>query len=1003
MAATTLKLKSESLRFNEPKENVGPGQAPLYFKNVGLFSDPYLTKLNEPNKDEFMNKHWETEALPAFNETYEWMLSTWEEMKDVLPTLSEAQLENKWIQPILAKLGWEYEVQDRLKKWGKTEIPDYSLFDSKKTYLKAQGCKTDEAYFEHVLAVADAKQMGVSLDGSKLDKSNPSYQIIWYQQITGKNWGVLTDGRYWRLYSLRSKSKFTSYYEINIEKMLVERDDEQFKYFFNFFRKDALAKLPSSEQCFLDVVFDKGERYAREVETRLKVRAFHLVEQICNGFLSEIDGTPSEKELTEIYENSLHYLFRLMFILNCEAKGLLNVDKQSHYYVHSLRNLSFQIKNESESNISWSNQPRSYSHISMLFSLLEKGDSTIGIHGFGDEIFSNGNKRFYKDFPIPDSFLNPVLLELAFASDDKEKELRLIDYKRLSADHLGSLFEGLLEFHIEKSGRSYVLVNSSGERKTTGSFYTPEHIVDYIVGQTLDPIVKDLSPKEILSLRILDPSMGSGHFLLGVIKYLESKLIEKISETSKSSAIDPFEVRWQILHSCVYGVDINPLAVDLAKYSLWIYSARNNQKLEPLNDQLKFGNSLISDKRVAKEIAFDWSKEFSEIKHFSAVVGNPPYVFARDKKFSEIEKAYLGEKFKWSRYQLNIAQSFVELSLALVEESGKVGLILPNTWLTIQSSDSFREGLLQNCSELVVTNSLDKIFQDASVDNAIIIATKSEKSKSCSLTTQLLENGEFSIVNSKKKTQPSGDIINCRKAGGRDLVTELSLGTVDLESLFEVKTGLVAYEVGKGSPKQTEEMKENRIYHSDKKKNKDYRIYLDGRDVQRFNLDWSGQYLMYGPNLAAPRNKELYEIPRVLVRQIPSKPPYCMNSVFVCGNEVNDRNSMIVSVGSEEDGYLVAGVLNSKIVSEWFVQKFDKFQRKTFPQIKSGELGSFPFPREIKPSDKIELISLSRKLHQGAKAKGVDSRTLVSLNEKLDVLVEKMFVDAAKSAKKKVA
>ena len=81
MAAMAIKLKSEKHKINPPKENVGPGQAPLYFKNVGLFSDPYLTKLNEANKDDFMNKHWETEALPAFSEAYEWMLSTWEEMK----------------------------------------------------------------------------------------------------------------------------------------------------------------------------------------------------------------------------------------------------------------------------------------------------------------------------------------------------------------------------------------------------------------------------------------------------------------------------------------------------------------------------------------------------------------------------------------------------------------------------------------------------------------------------------------------------------------------------------------------------------------------------------------------------------------------------------------------------------------------------------------------------------------------------------------------------------
>jgi type I restriction-modification system DNA methylase subunit len=1001
MKTAVSKRNSEALHFLEPKDNVGPGQAPLYFKNVGLFSDPYLAKLNEPNKDEFVNKNWESEGLAGFNETYEWMLSTWDEMKEILPTLSEAQLENKWIQPILAKMGWEYEVQDRLKKWGKTEIPDYSLFESKKTYMKAQGCKTDEAYFEHVSAVADAKQMGVSLDGSKLDKTNPSYQIIWYQQITGKNWGVLTDGRYWRLYSLRSKSRFTSYYEVNIEKMLVERDDEQFKYFYNFFRRDAFAKLPNSDQCFLDVVFEKGERYAREVETKLKDRAFHLVEQICNGFLSEMKGQPTEEQLGEVYENSLHYLFRLMFILNCEAKGLLNVDKQSHYYVHSLRNICFQIKGESDSNISWSGQPRSYNHISMLFSLLEKGDSNIGIHGFGDEIFANGNRKFYREFPIADSFLNPVLLELGFAKDEKEKELRLIDYKRLSADHLGSLFEGLLEFHLEKGGKSgFVLVNSSGERKVTGSFYTPEPIVDYIVQQTLEPLVKDLSAKEILDLRILDPAMGSGHFLLGVVKFLESKVIEKLSESSKPVSIDPFEIRWEVLHSCVFGVDINSLAVDLAKYSLWIYSARNSQKLETLGDQLKAGNSLISDVSVAKKKAFDWKSEFKEIRYFSAIVGNPPYVFTRDNKIAEAEKAYIGQQYKWSRYQLNIAQSFTELSMNLVDDDGYVGLILPNTWLTIQSSDSFREGLLQNCSELVVTNSLDKIFPDASVDNAIIIGKKKAASKNCLLTTQILENSKFVVVASKKKTVPSGNIINCRIHSGPDYVEQLSTIPSTVGGLYVVKSGLKAYEVGKGKPKQTKKMKDDRVYHHTKKANSKCRKYLEGKDVKRFFLDWSGQYLEYGDNLAAPRDPSLFDGARVLIRQIPSKPPYCINSSVALGEEVNDINSIIVKAKNADDAFLLVAVLNSKIVSDWFLQKFDKFQRKTFPQVKANELASFPFPEKMTVGTREKLIAISKELGRKL-AKGKAGSDLVALNADLDKTVEKAFSEALKAYSKK--
>ncbi len=669
------------------KDNVAPGERSLYYKNVGLFSDPYLDSLSRTKQSPFILQNWDTEGLPDFSAAYEWMLSTWSEMKDILPNLSEAQLEERWIKPILQRLGWEYEVQDRMKKWGKTEIPDYSLFESKKAYIKAQGCKTDEAYFEHVLAVADAKQMGISLDGSKLDKTNPSYQIIWYQQITGKTWGILTDGRYWRLYSTRAQSKYSTYYEVNVEKFLGDREDEQFKYFFNFFRRAAFVKEQNSAQSFLDVLFESGEHYAREVETRLKARAFHLVELICQGFSSDMKD-PTDADLKLIYNHSLYYLFRLMFILNCEAKGLLSVHKQSDYFPHSLRALCGKIKAEHETNQVWSKQFSSYHHINDLFDLLVSGDEKIGIHGFGKEAFASGDAKFYKDNPIPNAYLNDVLLELAFAEDKKEKTLLFIDYKKLAADHLGSLFEGLLEFSLVKDGKANELVlrTSSGERKATGSYYTPQHVVDYVVAETLNPLVKDKSINEILELKVVDPAMGSGHFLLGTVRFLEEAILSRLSE-QKDKPFDPQLVNWKVLHSCIHGVDINPLATELAKFSLWMHTAKNGYELEPLGSQLVCADSLL-DQTV-------WTKAFATIKKsggFDAVVGNPPYIRIQQMSGAEGESENIKNQFKSAAHgNFDVYVLFVEKALSIISDQGRVGFILPHKFMTAEYGAPLRK------------------------------------------------------------------------------------------------------------------------------------------------------------------------------------------------------------------------------------------------------------------------------------------------------------------------
>lgn len=795
-ASSSARTKVARVGIAPRRTDTGPGEIPLYFSNKGLFSDTYLLHhLPEEKSDPFILQHWETEPLPSFSEAYEWMLSTWNELKEILPTLSEAQLEERWVRPVLKKLSWEWEVQDRLKKRGKTQIPDYSLFKDLDAYKKSKAAKTDDAYFSQVLAVADAKAMGISLDGTSRSNQNPSYQIIRYLEDTGKSWGILTDGLYWRLYSTRSDSRFTTYYEVNIESLLAKRDDERFKYFFNFFRKDAFIPNPASDQSFLDVVFEGGEQYAKQVETRLKDRAFHLVEQLCTGFAASTKAKTRE-QLDEVYSHSLYFVFRLMFVLNCEAKGLLRVDKQSDYYSYSLRSLCVRLKEEFEAGRGWSEQPRTYNYIQDLFRLLRDGDNKIGIHGFGNEIFSSGDPAFYDRHKIPDSILNNVLVELSCAYDE-EGTLKFIDYKRLSADHLGSLFEGLLEFEptfaseklvnvngsikpwkeatekqrikfkdfVISSGQLY-LSSDSTERKKLGAYYTPDYVVDYIVRQALETQVKGLSAKEILKLRVIDPAMGSGHFLLGAVRFLEEETLDRMYANGESdSGIDPQEIRWQILHSCIYGVDINPLAVELAKFSLWMYTARTGFQLELLSDQLKCGNSLVGndikecypkikleENDLAKIRPFVWESEYSDIfggkdPGFDAVFGNPPYVsmLSLDKQQHPRIKPYWKDKFASAAGAYDIYILFVELALKLVKKEQLVSFILPNKFLAAEYAIEFRKMILER-SHFVSLLDLSKTkVWDVSVYPVIMTLRNSLKEAKDDLIVSTMEGEQRSL------------------------------------------------------------------------------------------------------------------------------------------------------------------------------------------------------------------------------------------------------------------
>ncbi len=204
-----------------------------------------------------------------------------------------------------------------------------------------------------------------------------------------------------------------------------------------------------------------------------------------------------------------------------------------------------------------------------------------------------------------------------------------------------------------------------------------------------------------------------------------------------------------------------------------------------------------------------------------------------------------------------------------------------------------------------------------------------------------------------------------------------------------VKAGIMAYETGKGKPKMTAQDKDNRIYHAREKLDDSYRPYLDGENVSRYKLTWNGEYVKYGENLAAMRDPKLFEKPRILVRQIPSKIEYSIEAVYVDSDVINDRNSMVITDIQVNPFYLL-GVLNSRLISLWFFMKFDKFQRRLFPQFKVNELGDFPIP-DTTDTQQEEVAQLVVQLMEEMKNDSPDTDIVHQLNLKIDDLVMDLF------------
>jgi hypothetical protein len=191
-----------------------------------------------------------------------------------------------------------------------------------------------------------------------------------------------------------------------------------------------------------------------------------------------------------------------------------------------------------------------------------------------------------------------------------------------------------------------------------------------------------------------------------------------------------------------------------------------------------------------------------------------------------------------------------------------------------------------------------------------------------------------------------------------------------------------------GSPKQTQEMKEARVYHARRDRGNGWFKYLQGSDVCRYSMAWSGEYIKYGDNLAAPRRDfRLYSTKRILVRQIPSKLPYCLHACFTKETILNDRNSMNV-INLKAEPLAILAVLNSRLVSFWFALKFGKLQRGLFPQFKANELADFPIPKKLSIFE-ARLAALAAKATE-ARLKNATAN-IVAIDHEIDLLVCSAF------------
>jgi hypothetical protein len=665
-----------------------------YFNNRALFSDYYLKeRLTDPQ----ITPQWEEDVRPVGREIYKHVVTA----RQTYTRQTEDVICKKLYEPVFTLLGFDVAKQKSgSSSAGKADYLLYAPNDKSKPIAAA----LTYVWNRNLDDVDESRERDEADGGTPFEI--PGAMVVSLLEAQVAPWVMVTNGKLWRLYSATASNKATNYYEVDLEEAIAASDQiTALKYWWLMFRQQAFTG-------FLDNLLKNSADYAKELGDRLKDRVFvDIFPQFAKGFIANMRAQGvsdlDEAALATVFSGTMTFLYRLMFILYAESLELLPVYEVRGYREHSLYRMKREIADaagtvldESPDKLAKSYKTGSttfYDRLQTLFTTIALGSDDDNVPSYNGGLFSpeTDSGKFLATYAIPDRYLVSGLDRLTRDVDTRTQALVFIDFKSLGVRHLGSIYEGLLEFKLRIAGETLAVTKEKGkevykpakqvkkplatlgkgevylendkqERKATGSYYTPDYIVKYIVRHTVGPVLdrkfealesrlreaqrgyrryvklvesrrkatgRDESAAvywnerdmqhlvdDCLNVRVLDPAMGSGHFLVDVVDYVSDRLIDFLNgwsenpvwaflEKTRDDILNDMErqkvtidadrltrvslLKRAVLKRCVYGVDLNDMAVELAKVSLWLDAFTLGAPLSFLDHHLKHGNSLI--------------------------------------------------------------------------------------------------------------------------------------------------------------------------------------------------------------------------------------------------------------------------------------------------------------------------------------------------------------------------------------------------------------------------
>lgn len=607
----------------------------------------------------------------------------------------------------------EYAHFETLEEWNRSFVHEVlkalkfsiKIVDENVSYVYQLG-KPDEN-----ISICYSLLPSEDLENTSMGK-NWAEKIIRNLKKNAFKWGILTNGDKWRIYYTEEVTPYENYLEIDLKGTLDSDNVLQFQIFYKFMKAENFT-VNKQGSCMFDVFKKESQDRIDYIEEELKNALKQkeeggkgILSNLCLGYTIDLRRSGqldfSDDKLRNIYGSAMLYMFRLLFLFYSEARGLLTeIDQEAFLFLLET------AKNNQEKGVLNKDSYELWMNLSNMFANID-----LTYNGGLFNPSENRYTTFIEENKISDIYLTPVLYYMTYY-EDKSGNYSPISYRDMGVRHLGTLYEGLLEHklfvaeedvevQVSKKEVKFIPTSAGGkiikgkyipkgyvyfgtdkdERKASGSYYTPEDVVDYIVANAVGKKLNELKDeftknnkrilelfktsisdserrsisaliadkleefirKRILKLSVLDPAMGSGHFLVGASNRISNFITETMNEFNLISEKDTSIRLWKrrVVENCIYGVDLNSLAVELARLSLWILSMAKDKPLSFLNHHLKYGNSLIGASL--------------------ADVGNYPETNKRDSSTAQIDLFKNNDKFKSTIKQIISNYQQIELN-----------------------------------------------------------------------------------------------------------------------------------------------------------------------------------------------------------------------------------------------------------------------------------------------------------------------------------------------------